>query len=394
MKIDFVIPRYGSRGGAENALGTTASKLAETLGWDITVHATCSSSSLTWSNTEEPGISYVGKLAIKKYLVDSGRSPAWSELNEKVKQSPSSIDAATQDAFFHHQGPVSTALRDGVANSEADLIIFGPYLFWSTIAVLPTVAQRSVVVPAAHDEPFLRLSRVREMLSSTMGLIYGCTAERKLLESVHPIAHLPQTVLGWGIDVKQGDSLEAQTEAGIDPSRPYIICIGRIEHAKGTVSLAQFWKHYCTQTGTNYQLVLLGENNAQIPSDHDICVVENANDHTKWGLLRGADLLINPSAMESFSLVIFEAWAANKPVLVNKHCGATNGHIIDSSGGLAYGSYLEFESALSRLLDDSDLRNTLGRAGKAFGSSRYNWDSITNRLESFINRILVQKRPS
>jgi glycosyltransferase involved in cell wall biosynthesis len=249
-------------------------------------------------------------------------------------------------------------------------------------------------VPAAHDEPFLRLSRVREMLSSTLGLIYGCTAERKLLESVHPIAHLPQTVLGWGIDVEQGDSLEAQTEAGIDPSRPYIICIGRIEHAKGTVSLAQFWKHYCSETGTNYQLVLLGENNAQIPSDHDICVVENANDHTKWGLLRGADLLINPSAMESFSLVIFEAWAANKPVLVNKHCGATNGHIVDSSGGLTYGSYLEFESALSRLLDDSDLRNTLGRAGKAFGSSRYNWDSITNRLESFINRILVQKRPS
>jgi len=98
--------------------------------------------------------------------------------------------------------------------------------------------------------------------------------------------------------------------------------------------------------------------------------------------------------MESFSLVIFEAWAASKPVLVNKYCGATNGHIIDSSGGLTYGSYLEFESALSRLLDDSDLRNTLGRAGKAFGSSRYNWDSITNRLESFINRILVQKRPS
>ena len=98
--------------------------------------------------------------------------------------------------------------------------------------------------------------------------------------------------------------------------------------------------------------------------------------------------------MESFSLVIFEAWAANKPVLVNKHCGATNGHIMDSSGGLTYGNYLEFESALSRLLDDSDLRSTLGRAGKAFGSSRYNWGSITNRLESFINRILVQKRPS
>ena len=58
-------------------------------------------------------------------------------------------------------------------------------------------------------------------------------------------------------------------------------------------------------------------------SDDDVLVVSGADDATKWSLLRGADFLINSSALESFSLVLFEAWAAGIPVLVNGCCETT-----------------------------------------------------------------------
>ncbi len=384
-----MVPRYWLRGGAENAVRMTAERVAALLGWDIHLHATTAHSSGSWENAEPAGSEVIAGVTVHRHHVDSGRTAAWGPLNERVKESPTTIDPGSEAAFFTTQGPVSGDLARAVQASDADLVVFAPYLFWTTVGVIDEVADRAVVVPAAHDEPFLRLATVRRTLTSARGLLYGSAAERRLLERVVPVAHLPNTVLGWGIDDPVPPASDRALPGPVtEGERPFVLCLGRIEHAKGTVALARFWDTYRSRRGPHHRLVLAGEVNAQIPTSDDIVVIDEVDDATKWDLLRAADLLVTPSAMESFSLVVLEAWAAGTPVLVNRWCGATHDHARLARGGLWYGDYPEFEASLDRLLGDADLRAHLAANGAAFGAATYSWDAIVARFEVFCERLL------
>ena len=386
MKVDFVVPRYGPVGGAENAVSALAKRVAEETGWEVSLHATCAHSSNTWENVDEPGSEKVTALSVHRYLVDSGRTEEWAVLDRQVQAQPSTIDTVTQDEFFRHQGPVSTDLARAVSASDADLVFFAPYLFWSTIAVAPTVLEKAVIVPAAHDEPFLRLSRVGEVLRGSRGILYGSQAEQKMLQAIHPVAHLPSTVLGWGIEEPLTVNSDVGAELGL-ADRPYVICVGRIEHAKGTLGLVDFWRTRRARSASQHRLVLLGEPSVSIEEDEDIVVVSGADDDAKWSLLRGADFLVSPSAMESFSLVLFEAWASGIPVLVNGYCATTREHVDEARGGLWYRSYPEFEVAIERLTTDRDLRLRLAANGRMFAEESYGWHDIVNRFTSFCEQL-------
>ena len=67
---------------------------------------------------------------------------------------------------------------------------------------------------------------------------------------------------------------------------------------------------------------------------------------------------VSPSALESFSLVVLEAWVDRVPVVVNATCDPTREHCERSGGGLWFASYREFEGVLDRLLADPRSRRT------------------------------------
>ncbi|HAY66501.1 MAG TPA: hypothetical protein DCY36_10765, partial [Acidimicrobiaceae bacterium] len=154
MKVAFVIPRYGSVGGAEHAVSALAMRLAKESTWEVDLHTTSARSSTTWANEEGSGSTTAGSLKIHRYPVDSGRSAEWGPLEQRIKLGPSSISRDIQEQFFYHQGPVSFTLKEAIKESQADLIFFAPYLFWPTMAAAPEVSDRAVIIPAAHDEPY------------------------------------------------------------------------------------------------------------------------------------------------------------------------------------------------------------------------------------------------
>lgn len=377
------------RGGAEAAVRMTAEHVADQLGWDIHLHATTADSSGTWANVHEPGRSHERGITVHRHHVDSGRTAEWGPLNERVKGSPTTIDPGSEAAFFTTQGPVSSSLLQAVEASDADLVVFAPYLFWTTIGVAGSVIDRAVIVPAAHDEPFLRLPTVGRTVAAARGLLYGSRAERSLLERVMPVGHLPHTVLGWGIDDPVPADAERTLPAPLDDGAPFALCLGRIEHAKGTVALARFWETYCQRRSPEHRLVLAGERNAAVAEHPNLVILDEVDDAQKWDLLRAADVMITPSAMESFSLVVLEAWAAHTPVLVNEWCGATLDHASSAQGGLWYRDYPSFEAALDRLLADAELRATLAANGAHFGAETYGWPAIVERFAAFSQRVLA-----
>jgi len=103
-----------------------------------------------------------------------------------------------------------------------------------------------------------------------------------------------------------------------------------------------------------------------LPPHPDIVVTGAVAESDKWDIMRDALVSVSPSALESFSLVVIEAWVEQLPVLVNGSRGPTGSIAKRSGGGLWFTSYPEFDAVLERLVSDDGLRAELGGRGRAF----------------------------
>ena len=104
--------------------------------------------------------------------------------------------------------------------------------------------------------------------------------------------------------------------------------------------------------------------------------------------MSGAQLLVQPSHFESFSLVLAEAWAQGVPAVVQARSEVLAGQARRARGAISYHGYAEFEAALDLLLPDAELRRRLGENGRAYVRDRYDWDRVLARFEGLLERIL------
>ena len=102
-----------------------------------------------------------------------------------------------------------------------------------------------------------------------------------------------------------------------------------------------------------------------------------------------ATTFVMPSPYESLSVIVLEAWAMGRPVLVNSACRVLEGQCVRSGGGLFYRGYSEFAAALRRLLDDADLRRALGEAGRRYVRAEYDWDVVERRTGDFLRSLVA-----
>lgn len=388
MKVAYVTPRYGVEviGGAEQGARLLAEHLVEQLGWDVEAFTSCALDAGSWANEYPAGTADVNGVAVHRFHAD-GRAPDFEARSRRVLASPATVARADEAAWFRAQGPVSDELVGAVAASTADLVVFYPYLYHPTVAGLPQVAERAVMHPAAHDEPPLRLPVFREVFAAARGLVFQTEGERRLAESLFPIAHHHQIVMGLGADPRPGTPDAARSALGLD-DRPYLLCIGRVDDGKGTRTLAEFFAAFRGRhPELALQLVLAGPVVHEPPAHPDVVVTGPVDEAVKWGLLRGALLLVNPSAFEAFSIVLIEAWSAGVPVLVNARCPATSEHVQRSGGGLAFDGYAAFDAALAALVDHPGRRHALAAGGRAYVDAFYRWPAIIERYGAFLERV-------
>jgi glycosyltransferase involved in cell wall biosynthesis len=252
------------------------------------------------------------------------------------------------------------------------------------------MASRAVLHPATHDEPPIHFSLYREVFVEPRALVFWSDEERDLAQRLFPVtATRPQLVLGIGVEASPGDPASARARVGLG-DRPYVLCVGNVTEMKGTAVLARFFARFKERHPGPLALVFAGLVADAPPPHPDIILTGPIDEETKWGLLRGATVLCSPSAFESLSLVVLEAWAAGTAVLVNGLCEPTRGHCRRSGGGLWYDGYATFEVALERLAGDARVRRALAAAGGAYVEQFYRWDTVIDRYAHFLERVAAR----
>lgn len=387
--IAIVVQRYGAEvnGGAELHARWLAEHL-QRLG-EVHVLTTCAIDYLTWRNEYEPGESTLNGVTVHRFPVDAPRSPQLDRQTIALFHSNHTYFDELQ--WMKDQGPYSSGLLTFIQATRRrfDLFIFVTYLYPTTYFGLPLVSDKAVLVPTAHDEPYLRLPLMRPLFHLPQVIVYNTEPERLLVERVMQNQHVPQVVAGVGINVPPATSADRfRQKYGIEGD--FLLYVGRIDASKNVPELFDFFERYRTAVQRDVKLVLIGKAAVEIPQRPDIVHLGFLPEEDKFDAIAATAVLVQPSLYESLSMVALEAWLLRKPVLLNGRCEVLKHQCRASNGGLYYHSYDEFELTLNRLLDDPSLRHRLGQQGRRFVRSRYDWDIIVAKYQAILDTLTGQ----
>ncbi|MCL4413523.1 MAG: glycosyltransferase family 4 protein [Actinobacteria bacterium] len=395
MKYAFVTPRYGLEvlGGAELGARMIAERLVERLGWSVEIFTSCALDSITWADHYPAGDEVLNGVAVHRFPTVAGRPPEFFPFSERVLSAPRAATLAEAWQFIDLQGPGCPDLLEALGASDVRLFAFYPYLYTPTVRGLPLVAERAIMHPAAHDEPAIHLPVFRETMRAAKGFVFQTSSERAFVQRLFGVAHVPEILLGLGVDESFAESFVSRSEpvSRADPvslgDRPYLLCLGRVDGLKGTTMLAELFAVYKERNPGPLALVMAGPVSATPPAHPDLILAGPVSEEDKWELLAGALALVSPSPHEAFSIVLMEAWTAGLPVVVNGRCAATREHCERSGGGLWFSSYPELEVVLDRIAANASLRAALAEAGRRYVQANYTWPVIIDRYASFVERL-------
>jgi glycosyltransferase involved in cell wall biosynthesis len=386
VRLCFVIQRYGLEvaGGSELHCRWLAGRLARQH--DVQVVTTCALDYLEWRNHYPPGADRVEGLAVRRFPVRRPRNPRrFALLSDVVFREEHTV--AEERRWVEENGPCVPELVASLpAMRDVDLFLFYSYRYYQTFFGLPGVAARAVLVPTAEEDPAIELPVFGDLFRAARGIVYLTPEERTLVQRVSRNEAVPSVVVGSGINVPAGwASVDARARFGL-PER-YLLYVGRIDRNKGVDRLCADYRRLREEWPDAPPLALVGRLALDIPPDPSIRHLGFVSEEEKFALLAGCEVLLMPSRFESLSVIVLEAWAMARPVLVNANCRVLEGQCVRSGGGLFYRGYAEFAAALRLLGDDAGLRARLGAAGRAYVRREYDWDVVDTRTNRFLEEL-------
>lgn len=392
MRLLFVVQRYDIdvSGGAELHCREFATRLAA-RGHEVHVLTTCAKSYVDWANFYDPGTHEMDGVQIHRLAVQEPRQyRLFGPLNFRVPHGRKPIPLHLQREWMKMQGPYVPDLVPWLIDRAPsfELVIFFTYLYYTTWRGLPVASglAPTVVHPTSHDEPPLYLPVFDTALRSASAFAFSTEEEAHLVRRRFKIGVISM-VIGIGVDLDAaGDEGAFRRDFGLG-DRPYLIFVGRVDPAKGSEELFDFFTAYKKRHPGPLGLVMVGEPVRALPENPDVVMTGLVDDRMRASAIAGALALVQPSYFESFSMVLTEAWAQRKPALVQGHCAVLEGQVRRAGGGIPYRGFAEFEAALELIHEDSALRTSLGEAGRAYVEENYVWDKVLDRYEQLLRAV-------
>ena len=227
-------------------------------------------------------------------------------------------------------------------------------------------------------------------------------------------------VIPNGIDTEEYRPInEPETIAGlgIDPDRPYVLFVGRITRQKGLYYLLQAIPHF----DPKLQVVLCaGDADTLImqrETEEIVRELQSRRSGIVWipkmlprattiALYSHAAIFCCPSIYEPFGIINLEAMACGTPV-VGSATGGIREVVVDGETGLLVDPQLspepphdpsapakferELAHAINRLINDPELLQRMGQAGRERVEQHYSWRSIAQQTYDLYHRLQSQR---
>ena len=390
-KIAFVIPWFaeGIPGGAESELCGLVKHLSE-YGMELEVLTTCVEQFASdWSyNYYTPGMDTTSNIPIRRFPVKKRNQKVFDKINWKfINNIP--VTLKEEDIFLKEMVNSSALYRYISKNKdEYSLFVFIPYMFGTTYFGCQICPEKTILIPCLHDESYAYMTRFKEVFSKIRGMIFHSKPEFQLAESIYDLSDVESSVLGEGLDTNiSGDSQRFREKYNIKDD--FIIYAGRKDTGKNVDTLINYFSTFLARNPQKIKLVIIGGGYIDIPdkAKNDILDLGYIPLQDKYDAFAASLLLCQPSLNESFSLAIMESWLCGRPVLVHEKCLVTKGFVIESSGGLYFSGYADFEGCLNYFILNNKIANTMGNLGKKFVKDNFTWDIIVDRYICYFKRL-------
>ncbi len=384
LRIGFVTPRYGNGvvGGSEAVIAEAARGFAR-RGHEVDVLTTTARSHVTWANEFSPGTETDDLLTIRRFrTVSDQRRLQAAELERRV-QHGDHLTAFEEIAWVNGRFSAPDLYLYLLAEAPSyDALVFSPYLFWSTLYGTDVAPERSIVMPCLHDEPYARLGIVRSMLEAVAGLWFLSEPEHLLAHRIAPGLSPHHRVVGAAVEVPDGYDPRGFRER-FDIEKPFVLYAGRREEGKGWRQLLGDYAAVLAREEIPFDLVTIGVGAANVPDGlrervHDLGLLDYEDVPNAFA---AADALLQPSANESFSRIMIEAWLAGTPVIASSAGEVVTWHCERSSAGLTYADEIEFGECLRLIAESPKTAEMLGERGRAYVLENYTWDIVLDAME-------------
>ena len=381
--LAFIPPRYGPEvvGGAEAVIAETAHALAA-RGWDVEILTTCAVDHFTWANATPAGVTTDGDVTVRRFPTEVASStPDRDRIGEQILLGePVSIeeqqlwmnDGLRVPELWHH-------LLDHGHTYRA--VICAPYMFWTTFACGQVVADRTILMPCLHDEAPAYLPLFQPLVNGARGIWFLSEPERDLADRIF---RLPARATVTGAAVyppapPRDDALDGLLQT----DRPFVLYAGRREWGKGWSELLEAFEQAVLR-GCGLDLVTVGVGDPGIPDTladrvHDLGFV---TDEQRNAAMAAAVGYVQPSAMESFSRTVLEAWQAGTLVVANRASEVVRWHVERSGAGLLYRDGDQLVEALLQIEAHPASVAAIAAHGAAYVAEHYEPDVVFDRMES------------
>ena len=346
------------------------------------------------------------------------------------------VDTSRMTAPKPLQGAFSTLLRDvDFAATDVDADVVHCHTWYSHLGgVLVKLAYHVPLVVTIHSlEPLRPWKREqlaggydvsswveRTALGVADAIVAVSNGTRDDVLSLFDVNPERVHVIYNGIDpelYREDPKTDAIESYGIDPSRPYVLFVGRIARQKGIVHLVRA----IPEIDRAAQVVLCAgaPDTPEIAAEMEQAVAEVQADRPGviWirdmvprevaiQLYSHAAVFCCPSIYEPFGIINLEAMACRTPVVASQ-VGGIPEVVVDGETGflvpLEQRAESPFEalhpaqysrdlaSAINRLLADPGLRARMGEAGRRRVEERFAW-SVVARETADLYRTLVQRK--
>jgi glycosyltransferase involved in cell wall biosynthesis len=382
-KIALVSPIFSPNisGGAEKLALNFAELLSEN--YELEILTTKALDYITWKNVIPRELDNFANNLVRRFTVKKNRNlRAFNRYYAKLIKKMPSISEEEMAEWLRMQGPYCPDLIQFIEkNHESyDVFIFMTYLYYPTVYGIQKIKNKSICVTTLHDEPPAYFPVFKKILTNELTYSFNTPEERDLFKKIYSYEPDKYSVIGLHVD----PPLIPKTKS---PGFDYIIYIGRIDAGKGIFTLIdQFieWKKFFN---SDIKLLLVGGGEHENFANSDIIFTGYISEEEKINYLRHSLFLVNPSHLESFSIVVMEAWLLEIPVLVNRDSEILKAHCNRSNAGLYYSDQDSFSATMNYLLAHPETRRKMGINGKKYVEINYSRSIVRKKLFGLVESV-------